>query len=304
MISTAVTVISGPAYFGWHGREDRIDVAAGLEPEGRAAVVEQVELDIAAAPDQLFMPVGFGPGGLEIAPHQLRVDAQKGFADRLGKGEVGIPVARIMVVVKDPAGAARFVAVRQEEVLVAPGLVALVIDAGAVVAGSLHGGVEIDGVDIGLDPAAIKHRGEVCAAAEPLLAGDDHARVHVHGRHVRVARVHDQRNAGAPELGTRLGAGHLLGEILGKFAMHGRDMHARLFEHPPMQHAHFPAAASGAVPGGALECARWQIGIGAGNGCFDSLELGADAVAQGPEPQLGHGLFIVDVGGECHDGEK
>ena len=55
-------VPSGPADFGRHGGQDRLDVAAGLEAEHGAAVVEQVELDVAAAADQLLVAVGLGPG--------------------------------------------------------------------------------------------------------------------------------------------------------------------------------------------------------------------------------------------------
>ena len=51
----------------WPGRlrgqrhQDRLDIAAGLEAEQGAAVVEQVELDIAAAADQLVAALLVGP---------------------------------------------------------------------------------------------------------------------------------------------------------------------------------------------------------------------------------------------------
>jgi hypothetical protein len=41
--------------------QDRLDIAAGLEPELGAAVVEQVEFDIAAAADELMAPLFVGP---------------------------------------------------------------------------------------------------------------------------------------------------------------------------------------------------------------------------------------------------
>src|SRR5690349_6041765 len=54
--------------------QDRVDIAAGLEAEQGAAVVEQVELGIAAAPFEL-------PGAVRLVmrrrhppPHQLRKD--------------------------------------------------------------------------------------------------------------------------------------------------------------------------------------------------------------------------------------
>jgi hypothetical protein len=52
---------SRPLHHRRHRRQDRVDVAAGLQAEDRAAVVEQVELDIAAAPHQLLVAVGSPP---------------------------------------------------------------------------------------------------------------------------------------------------------------------------------------------------------------------------------------------------
>ena len=72
-------------HFTTGGSEDRIDVdvAAGLQPENRAAVVEQVELDVAAAADELLLAVGLGPRRREIAAHELGIDVEEGAADVL-----------------------------------------------------------------------------------------------------------------------------------------------------------------------------------------------------------------------------
>jgi hypothetical protein len=43
--------------------QDRLDIAAGLQTERRAAVVEQVELDIAAATNELMAPLLGRPAG-------------------------------------------------------------------------------------------------------------------------------------------------------------------------------------------------------------------------------------------------
>src|SRR6186713_226390 len=111
---------SWPLYLRWHRREDGIHIAAGFQPEDGAAVVQQVELDIAATPDQLLLAVGGGPGEGKIAPDQFGIDLQEGAADVLREGEVGVPVAGIMPVIKDAADAARFLAMRQMEIFVAP----------------------------------------------------------------------------------------------------------------------------------------------------------------------------------------
>src|ERR1700690_3442039 len=86
---------SRPLPFGRPRRQDRIDIAAGLQPEDGAAVVEQVEFDVAAAADQLLLAVFSGPRLGKIAPDKFGIDLCEGAADALRKGEVGVPVARV-----------------------------------------------------------------------------------------------------------------------------------------------------------------------------------------------------------------
>ena len=74
-----------------------------------------------------------------------------------------------------------------------------------------------------LRAAAVEHRRQVGAAAEPGLGGDDEARVHVHRRHVRIVHVRDQRDARGPEARIALGAGNFLAEFGRELAVHGRD---------------------------------------------------------------------------------
>src|SRR5205809_5272658 len=52
-----------------------------------------------------------------------------------------------------------------------------------------------------------QHRGEVGAATEPGLGGDDKAGVHVHGRHVRRPQMRDQGDA-RDRKSTRLNSSH------------------------------------------------------------------------------------------------
>ena len=99
-----------------------------------------------------------------------------------------------------------------------------------------------------LRAAAIEHRRQIGAAAEPGFAGDDKARVHVHRRHVRIVRMRDQRNAGGPEARIVGGAGDLLAEFRRELAMHGRAMHADLLEHAAAHQRHHAAAANRSRP--------------------------------------------------------
>src|SRR5215471_9441301 len=108
-----------------HGRQDRLDVAAGLQPENRAAVVEQVELNITPTADELLLAVCISPWGHHVAAHDVWVDADKGAAYALREVEVLLPVSGIEIVVEDAANTAHLCAVRQIEILVAPGLEAL-----------------------------------------------------------------------------------------------------------------------------------------------------------------------------------
>ncbi len=55
-----------PLHHRRHRRQDRLHIAAGAQAEDGAAVVEQVELDIAAAADQLLLALGLAPGRREI----------------------------------------------------------------------------------------------------------------------------------------------------------------------------------------------------------------------------------------------
>src|SRR5262249_41192046 len=104
--------------------EDRVDVAAGLEAEHCAAVVEQVELDVTAAADELLLALGLVPGLREIGPNDLWVDLQECPADILGEGESRRPAAlalrRRQPVVEDATDATHLTTMRQIEILVAP----------------------------------------------------------------------------------------------------------------------------------------------------------------------------------------
>src|SRR5262245_61976382 len=166
--------------------ENRVDIAAGAQPEDGAAVVEQVELHVAAAAYELLLALGRAPRRGEIPAHQLGIDAQEGAADVLREGEVGRAVAAVEIVVEDATDAAHLVAMLQVEIFVAPLLVLRVRRHVRMrVAGLAHRGVKRDGVGIVLAAARIEHRRQVGADAEPGLAGGDEARVHVEGRHVQ-----------------------------------------------------------------------------------------------------------------------
>src|SRR5690606_20549024 len=69
-------------------RKDRVDVAAGLEAEDGATVVQEVEFDIASATDELFFAVCFGPVLVEVLAHEVVVHDLEGATDILREAEV------------------------------------------------------------------------------------------------------------------------------------------------------------------------------------------------------------------------
>ena len=140
-------------------------------------------------------------------------------------------VVRRQVVVEDAADAAHLLAVRQVEILLAPGLVARVVGDRVPRAGRLHGRVERQRIGVLLRAPGGEHRRQVAAAAEPPFGRHHEARVHVRGRHVRVVRMRDERDAGRPEARIVLGAGDLLAELGRELAVHGRGVDAGLLEH-------------------------------------------------------------------------
>src|SRR5436190_5139129 len=159
-ISIAVgnfVIVSRPLHFRRHRRQDRLYVAARLQAEDGASVVEQIEFNVASAPDQLFFTVGRVPRRVEIAPDEFGIDLQKGAADILGKGEVGIPVAGIVPVVEDSADAARLLAMWKIKVFVAPSLVFWVTRNFRVrVAGGLHRRMKGNRIGIILGPPPLQ----------------------------------------------------------------------------------------------------------------------------------------------------
>ena len=75
--------------------------------------------------------------------------------------------------------------------------------AGVALAGGAQAVVKEQRVGVVGAAARVQHRRQVGAAAEPRLAGDDEARVHVHGRDVRVPRMGDRPTGRRPRSADR-----------------------------------------------------------------------------------------------------
>src|SRR5271166_2063480 len=175
------------------GGENRLDIAAGPQAEHGAAVVQEVELDVASTTNELLIALRLVPGRRKVAPHQLRIDIQERAADVLDKSKVRVPISRIVPVEENAANAARLAAMLEIEILVAPSLVLLVRrNARMRFAGRPHGGVKGLRVRVLRRAAHREHRSKVGAAAKPGSAGYDEARVQVHGRRMRAPEMCNQ----------------------------------------------------------------------------------------------------------------
>src|SRR3954447_2686412 len=108
--------VSRPAHARRQRGENRVDIAAGLQAKNRAAIVEGIEFDVAAAPNLLLLTFGVGPRFRPVGAYDVRIDVEKALTNVPGKREIGVPGAVLCIVVavqiieKDAADAARLVA--------------------------------------------------------------------------------------------------------------------------------------------------------------------------------------------------
>src|SRR5262245_24899116 len=97
---------SRPCRFGGERHQDCLNVATGLQPKYRPAVVQEVELDVAASAHKLMTTLLGRPGKPYPWSHDSRVNGEKSFADRAKKGEVAVPVIAVEIIEKNPPGTA------------------------------------------------------------------------------------------------------------------------------------------------------------------------------------------------------
>src|ERR1700722_16155088 len=82
-----------PANLGREAHQDGPDVAAGLQAEQRATVVDQVELHVAAAADQLVFALGRRPGLRHATPDDPGIGVQESLPDVPDEAEIRRHVA-------------------------------------------------------------------------------------------------------------------------------------------------------------------------------------------------------------------
>src|SRR5215472_2753243 len=222
-------------------------------------------------------------------PHDFRIHREEGLADRAQKGEVAFPVAAVEIIEKDPAGAARLPAMLDKEVVVAPRLEAVVARLVIGRARARQRRVKLRGRS-----SVRVNRGEVGAAAEPTLRGDDMACVHMHRRHQRRVHVRDERNTARPEARVICGPRDILAKLGGELAVDGRYVDPDFLEDCPTHDRDGPAAAAFTIPAPLLEAAGCLThGVLQGVFVLDRLEHFANPVAQLTEPGLDPGATVA-----------
>src|SRR5690606_5882016 len=140
---------SAPLHLGRQAHQDGVDIAAGLEAEQGAAVVDQVELGVTTAPDELLLLLLGGPFLARPLADDLGEHVEERLADVPGESEMALPLGLVRafhVVVEDPADPPRDAAVRDEEVLVGPLAEPVVVGRVVRHAGGAEGRVELLGV--------------------------------------------------------------------------------------------------------------------------------------------------------------
>src|SRR5882672_163938 len=225
-----------PVVAPFHDRRQRhqygLRAPARLQPEQRAAIIDEIEFDVTSAAVRLKIALAIAVWKIPAALQQRQICGQQVIADAAHQSEASIEAAVVQVVEEDPADAARLAAMLEIEVLVAP---------------ALEAGIEIRSEGFERAPALRVEvarvlleavvGGEVHAAAEPphriasRLGRDEKAHVHVHGRHEGVARVQHQRHAhcleaAAREVRARRARGR--GQLP---AFHAREIHPAALEY-------------------------------------------------------------------------
>ena len=109
--------------------QDGLGAAARLQTEQRAAVIDQVEFDVATAAVSLEIALACGVGNVPAPRDDRQIGVEKAVADAPGQREAALEASLadlVQIVEENPTDAARLVPVFQEKVAVAPVLVARV----------------------------------------------------------------------------------------------------------------------------------------------------------------------------------
>src|SRR5665213_3085570 len=178
--------------------QDCFGAPVRLQPEQRAAVLHEIELDVATAPVELELALALAMGVVAMALDERQVSRDERLGDALRQRERAPAAIVGEVVEEDATDAAWLTAVLQEKIIVARPLHRRMHIGAERQHGVAAGAMEVPRIVVG----SITGR-QIHAATEPAHRccaiarfGNEHPHVHVHCRHMGVARMQDQRHAG------------------------------------------------------------------------------------------------------------
>src|SRR6266581_3261664 len=185
------------------GHQDRLDPPARLQAEQRAAIVDEIELDVAAAAIGLKIPLALAVRHPAAALGNGDVGGQKMIADAAQERKAAVESALVQIVEKNPADAARLVPMPQLEIFVAPAL-----EAGVAVCAERRERVTATAVKVARVLLESIIRRQIHPAPEPpdRLAArrrcKEEPHIHVHGGDEGIARMQYQRDTQGLEAAT------------------------------------------------------------------------------------------------------
>src|SRR6266571_3215532 len=188
--------VVAPLHEGRERHQYRLRAASGLQSEERPAVVDEVELDVAAAAVGLEVPLALAVGKAPPPLENRKVSRQKMLADAAREIETEVEPFLVQVVEENPADTARLAAVLEVEVFVAPAL-----EAGIAVRPERVERLPASQVEVARVLLESVVGSQVHSAAEPPYrlalrpCRDQKPQVQVNGRDIRVARMQHQRHA-------------------------------------------------------------------------------------------------------------
>ena len=180
--------------------QDALDTAArGIQSKSSPAVMHEIELNIAPAPDLLPLLLLLGEGEVLAALDDGDVGRQERGEAVLHEGEqlLLVLLGLVQVIEEDAADAARLASVLVVEVFVTPFLEARVVQLVVLVAGRFDGVVKMDCVFV--EEVARREVGSAavppCVCVACLVGCLEVAVVEMHGRCHGVGGVEDQAQA-------------------------------------------------------------------------------------------------------------
>src|SRR5690606_20573050 len=109
-----------PTYQRGQGHQNRFRATAGLQAEKCPPVIDEVELHIAATTVELEIPLALTVGRIFMAIDDGQVGIQIAVSDRARQAKAISKPGGVVIIVKKPAHASRFVAVFDKEIFIAP----------------------------------------------------------------------------------------------------------------------------------------------------------------------------------------